>query len=269
MKTIGIIGSGNLGRHLTRLMCRNKLQMFLVVSDIDDNRAEELGDECGVDVVNNLTNIYTSDVIFLATKPNHIKDVCEQVNTVMCSRDIKVPKLIVTAAAGVPVDKVKEWTKQQHRVVRCMPNIPISEGKGSIVWYPGTSNPADKYLLNDITAGPEGVWVPNESLMDPATVISGCSPAYVSKFFDTYLKIGVEMGFDRDQVKTLMLHSFEGTLELLRNMNTDEIMEQVASKGGATEKGLEQLDEDGFTRIVRKSAFSSLDQIARITENLE
>lgn len=267
MRSIGIIGAGNLGKHLAGLLCRNRTQLFLSVSDKSVTRTQAIADEYEIEDTDNATNIQTSDIIFLTTKPNHIQDVCKEIADV--TNEIYLnPKLIVTTAAGVPIDKVIEWTDNYHRVVRCMPNIAISEGKGSIVWHSGTSESHDRKFLEEITSGPEGFWVPDESLLDPATVISGCSPAYIAKFFDTYVKIGQEMGFGPNEARTLLLNSFEGTLELLREMETDEILDQVASKGGATEKGLEQLDGDGFATIVRESAFSSLNRIEKIRRSL-
>ena len=267
MKSIAVIGVGSLGTHMTRLLCRNGLNHFLTISDKDLNRANLLGLEHDIEVMENEDIIRYSDVLFLTVKPNHMKEVCDQIRE---STEISMcePKIIITAAAGVPVSKVNKWTGGDHEVIRCMPNIPISVGYGSIVWY-GKGPDGTKEFLNMITDGPNSVWVEKESLMGPATVISGCSPAYIAKFYQTYVKIGTDMGFTEPQAKSLMKESMIGTLKLLDAMDSDEIMNQVASKGGATEKGLKMLDKGGFTDIMRKSSFFSLEWITKITRGLD
>ncbi len=279
MKSIAVIGVGSLGTHMTRLLCRNKLNDFLAISDKDLDRANLLGLEHDIEVMENEDIIRYSDVLFLTVKPNHMKEVCDQIResteTMRLSSSsswpapisMSEPKTIITAAAGVPVSKVKEWTGGDHVVIRCMPNIPISVGDGSIVWY-GKGPDGTKEFLEMITDGPNSVWVEDETMMAPATVISGCSPAYIAKFYQTYVKIGMDMGFTEPQAKSLMMESMKGTLKFLDSMGSDEIMNQVASKGGATEKGLKMLDEDGFTDIIRKSAFFSLEWISKITKSL-
>ncbi len=267
MKTIGIIGSGNLGTHMTQLFCKNNLEMFLTVSDKSITKANTLAYQHDIESATNLENIRMSDIIFLTVKPNNIKDVCEEIknnSTYYC----EAPKLIISAAAGVSVSKIQKWVGNRHSVGRCMPNIPVSIGDGSIVWTRGSVNTDDIELLNDITNGPGSLWV-GEEMMDSATVISGCSPAYTAKFFNTNYKIGIEMGFSPEQSKELLFNSMSGFLKLIKTMSPDEIMNQVASKGGATEKGLEMMDKDGFSEIVRKSLFSSLDRIEKITKSLD
>ena len=97
-----------------------------------------------------------------------------------------------------------------------MPNIPISEGDGSIVWYSNKdSYRVEKQLLNEITDGPTNIWVKNENLVDAGTVVSGCGPAYVSKLFECYVEIGIEMGFSEDQIRKLLKGVFSGTSKLL------------------------------------------------------
>ena len=266
MKTIGIIGAGNLGKRLTQLICRNNLQNFLVVSDRNREKMEEITDTYDLDKTDNEDTIKISDILFLTVKPGDVEGICKDINE---HYQYDTPKIIISAAAGVPVENIKKWTNNKHTVVRCMPNIPISEKEGSIVWYSENINTYDVNFINDIiTQGPENIWVNKENLVDVATVVSGCGPAYIAKFFQTYTDIGEDMGFSREQSLKLIQSSFLGTAKLLLKDSAESIIDDVASKGGATEKGLEMLDKDGFTEIIRKSAFSSLERIDKITKSL-
>ena len=269
MKNIGVIGTGNLGKRLAGLLCRNNLQDFMVISDKNTDELEMLCDKYNLCSDSNKEVIEDSDIIFLTVKPHNIKDVCDEINE-HTNRNIHAKKkTIISAAAGVPIHKINSWTNDNYDVIRMMPNIPISTGDGSIVWCAKDICDIDKLFLNNITEGPSHLWVDDERLIDSGTVISGCGPAYVAKFFETYIKIGTDMGFTEEQARILMKGVFSGTSKLLEDSTGNKIMKEVASKGGATEEALRVLDCDGFDDIIRKSAFSSLDRISEITKSLD
>ena len=72
MKSIGIIGAGNLGSHLTKLLLRNNLNYFLTVSDVTP---PSISKSCDVLITSNKENIKISDILVLTVKPNNIKSV--------------------------------------------------------------------------------------------------------------------------------------------------------------------------------------------------
>jgi len=252
MRTVGIIGAGNLGTHLYKLFQRNGLDHSVTLSN------------CGR---NNKDIIESSDIIFLTVKPNNIQNVCEEIKV---NNKWNSQKIIISAAAGVPISKITEWLGNNtlYNVVRCMPNLPISVGHGSIVWYFNSSSRVQEYI-NSMIDGPEMIYIQNEELMDAATVAFGCLPAYISKFFQTYLETGQEMGFTYEETHSLLIKTFVGTSILLKDYHPEEVIKQVASKGGATEKGLEMLDNSRFTENIKMSAFESLIRVQNITKSLD
>ena len=271
MKSIGVIGTGNLGTHLVQLLCRNKLHDFIILSDEDNTKAELLGKEYNLDTLSTNDNIHRSDIIFLTVKPDNIKSVCGNIRDITKCTFANQEKLIISTAAGVPIEKIKEWSGTKNKVIRCMPNIPISIGQGSIVWYGDSYGKLeqDKDFLKILTSGPQSYWVESEDMIDAATVVSGCIPAYISKIFQTYMNVGKEMGFEEDLIKKILINGFVGTSNLINKVDTKNIIEQVASKGGATEKGLEIMENAGLGQMIKKSSDESLKQIKNITKSLD
>lgn len=272
MKNIGVIGAGNLGRHLIELLTHNRCNNFLTVSDTNINSDHN--------IITNIKNIEASEYIFLTVKPDQVKSVCHDIKK--CHNDnvyinnhthnLRTRKTIISSAAGVPISKIRKWLgnmSDNYNIVRMMPNIPISLGTGSIVWYSDNIRPDDKTLLCKMTKGPTSVWVNHEKKIDAATVLYGCNPAYISNYFNIYLKMGKELGFDEIENKKLLLETFKGTLGLLEDTDSETIMKEVASKGGATEKGLQILENSDFNDIIKKSTYSSLDKIKKITKDLD
>ncbi len=263
MKTIGIIGTGHLGTHMLRLMTLNKLNLFLSVSDRDEAKAEKIANGSNVISVTNEENISCSDVLFITVKPDQVKSVCNDINKYSDHRD---KKIIVSAAAGVPLNKLEKWTENRQDIIRCMPNILISRGLGTILWY---SNKDHNKLLNMITEGPDSIWLDKEYLLDAGTVVSGCSPAFIAKMFETCIDIGIEMGFSESQSRQLVKNSLSGTSDFLKDTNGYQIIREVASKGGATEEGLKFLENKGFGHLLRDFSYTSFDRIKNITKFLD
>lgn len=279
MKSIGIIGAGNLGKHLIELFTRNRCQNFLTVSDTNSSVNNHY-DIDSIDIVNNIKNIETSEYIFITVKPDQVKSVCQDIKETHVdevyinnhTHRLRTRKTIISAAAGVPISKIRCWlgdSSENYNIVRMMPNIPISLGSGSIVWYSDNIRSEDKTMLDKMTKGPTSVWVNQEEKIDAATVMYGCNPAYISKFFSVYLEMGEELGFDEIENKELLLETFKGTLELLEDNNPETIIKEVASKGGATEQGLQKLENSGFESSIRDVANVSLKRIRKITETLD
>ena len=69
--------------------------------------------------------------------------------------------------------------------------------------------------------------------------------------------------------KKIILKPFLGTSYLFDKLSGDEIITQVASKGGATEKALEVLTDDGFDTVIQKAINESLTRIKNITKDLD
>ena len=271
MKNIGIIGTGNIGTQLLKLMCRNNAQNHLTISDKMFDKGQHYAKRFDVEANTNKETIEMSDILFLTVKPDQIKSICKEINTYTQEGKNK-KNTIVSVAAGVNVDQINDWTLNQHRVLRCMPNIPISISEGSILWYSrpdyATHHSDDKYILDEITEGPHSMWVQDEELIDAGTILSGCSPAYLAKIYQIYVDMGKELGFSQAQSRKLLHNSFAGTIKMLLNNSPAHIMKQVASKGGATEKSLEVLDQEGLRDIIKRSIEYSMDRIRDLREKV-
>lgn len=264
MKSIGVIGMGNMGNHLTKLFIKNNLKEFVMTSYPKHGKKFKTFDLYFAD---NETVIKSSDIIFLTVKPNQIKTICEEIKEY--GTDMSNPKTIVSCAAGVSIEKIKEWTKSESNVVRFMPNIPISLGVGSIAWYTDDHIDSTKNILNTIFQGPSNIWLKNEKNIDSVTVLSGCGPAYVAKLYKVYQYIGKDLELNDYEINNLLKGMFLGTGKLLDEKTWEEIINEVASKGGATEKALKNLDEQNFESIIKKSVYSSLIHVENISKTLD
>jgi pyrroline-5-carboxylate reductase len=72
---------------------------------------------------------------------------------------------------------------------------------------------------------------------------------------------GTAEGLDPELAYELVIESFAGTIELLRRYDPIEVRSSVASRGGATEAGLEALADAGVGDAFQAAVRASMERI--------
>lgn len=134
---VGIIGMGNMGEHLAKMFLYRPIFSLKRVSVIGSCRREEravqLNDSLSLGngiCTSNKSVASRSDVVILAVKPAQIKDVCHEIGP-----SLTPDTIVISVAAAVSLNKLKEWLPNIGNIVRCMPNIPCCIGKGIVPYY--------------------------------------------------------------------------------------------------------------------------------------
>ena len=216
-----------------------------------------------------------SDIVLLAVKPNQIKSVCEEINSlILGKKDIPI---IISIAAGITTTAIKNFiinnlTNLQNDIdiFRAMPNLCARDGEAITGLY-GKSKQINKSNLTPIISKifksiGEILWVKKESDLDIVTAISGSGPAYIFYFIDTMIKSAVELGLDKKNAKKLVIQTVIGSGKA--GISIDNFAEQiskVASKGGTTEAAINLLNKKNldviFTQAI-KAAYSKSKEIS-------
>ena len=216
-----------------------------------------------------------SDIVLLAVKPNQIKSVCEEINSlILGKKDIPI---IISIAAGVTTTAIKNFiinnlTNLQNDIdiFRAMPNLCARDGEAITGLY-GKSKQINKSNLTTIISKifksiGDILWVKKESDLNIVTAISGSGPAYIFYFIDTMIKSAVELGLDKKNAKKLVIQTVIGSGKA--GISIDNFAEQiskVASKGGTTEAAINLLNKKNldviFTQAI-KAAYSKSKEIS-------
>ena len=216
-----------------------------------------------------------SDIVLLAVKPNQIKSVCEEINSlILGKKDIPI---IISIAAGVTTTAIKNFiinnlTNLQNDIdiFRAMPNLCARDGEAITGLY-GKSKQINKSNLTTIISKifksiGEILWVKKESDLDIVTAISGSGPAYIFYFIDTMIKSAVELGLDKKNAKKLVIQTVIGSGKA--GISIDNFAEQiskVSSKGGTTEAAINLFNKKNldviFTQAI-KAAYSKSKEIS-------
>ena len=177
-KTIGFIGSGNMGGAMIGGIIKAGLtaKENIYVSDINEESLARVRESYGVNTTtDNAQLAKVCDIIVLSVKPFLYPVVINQIKTV-----VKEDVIIVVIAAGQSSEAVAQLFGREIKIVKTMPNTPALVGEGMAAIAPAKN--VTKEEIAEITAifnsfGKSEI-VP-EHLMDAVTAVSGSSPAYV------------------------------------------------------------------------------------------
>jgi pyrroline-5-carboxylate reductase len=249
---IGLIGAGNMASALARGWGEPVL-----VHDVDPVRSEALAEAVGGEVADsNAALAERADAILLAHKPGQLDQVAEEVGG--------KAKAVITILGGTTIEAV-ERSYPDTPVYRFMPNIPAEVGRGVFCYAPGTQaaeGPEEEVL--DLFGQIGTVIRLPEPLIEPATAVMGCGPAFFALVMEALVDAGVRHGLTAYQAGVMASEAMAGTAEVLRehDLDTLALRRRVTSPGGSTARGLAAL-EAGAVRAAFSDAVDAVVEFGR------
>jgi pyrroline-5-carboxylate reductase len=185
--------------------------------------------------------VFEPQVIVFAVKPQTLADTVRDYQGY-----IDRGALVVSIAAGKPVSFFEKYLGAEAKIIRSMPNLPASIGKGITVAYANRNVSAAEKEWASALLGAVGevLWVDKESLLNPVTALSGSGPAYVFLLIETMAKAGVHIGLDPVMAEKLARQTVIGSAALAEaspGIPATTLRENVTSPGGTTQAALEVL----------------------------
>lgn len=203
-----------------------------------------------------------SDVVFLCVKPFQVEAVLRGVGA-----ELRPTTLLVSNAASVPSGSVARWSGGCVPVVRAMPNMPVRVGEGMTVLCAGpNATPAHLELARSLFAPLGRTATLDEHLMDAATGISGCGPAYAYLMIEALSDAGVKLGLARDVARLLVAQTMLGAAKMV--LTSDEhpaaLKDQVTTPAGCTIDGLMELEDGKLRHTLLRAAVAAAERSRRL-----
>jgi pyrroline-5-carboxylate reductase len=252
---VGFAGAGNMAAAMARGWAAGEGGPdAMLFCDIEPSKAEALAAEVGGEARPTLPELAArSDVLLLAVKPSALDDVA-------AALDGTAPALLSVIAA-TPLTRLGE-SFPGVPALRAMPNQPVEVRRGVICHPPPAGMEAQLAgRLLDLLGELGQVVELDEGLIDTAMAVMSCAPAYVALFAEALAGAGAREGLDRGVAKELVLDTFAGTAELLRDREPAAVREAVASPGGSTEAGLEALAAHRVAEGIEAAVDASLERM--------
>ena len=247
---IGFIGLGNMGASLAKAVWQaNRTDKFLL-SNLSQDRVDDFIASYGGQASSNEEIFSEADVIFLGVKPAQFSDLLSQYQTILEKRE---SLLLISMAAGLTLEKLASLLPSQHRIIRMMPNTPASIGQGVISYALSPNCRAEDSELFCQLLAKAGLLVElGESLIDAATGLAGCGPAFVYLFIEALADAGVQTGLPREIALKMAAQTVVGAGQLVleSQQHPGVLKDQVCSPGGSTIAGVASLEAHAFRGTV-------------------
>ena len=249
-KSIGFIGCGKMASAIIKgIQGVNESNNFTVLgSEVNADVAKSASDRLGINVLaNNKELAKASDIVFIATKPNYVAEVVEEV------KDVLTPeKLVVSIAAGVSTSKIENIIPE-IRVIRVMPNTPALVKLGMFGICKGSkANDEDLNLIVELLSALGKCITVEESQIDIVTAISGSGPAFFYQVIEDIARAGEKLGLDYEKSLILATQTALGSAQMVFNRGettVQTLIDNVATKGGCTFVGITEMKEQHSDKL--------------------
>ena len=242
----GFLGCGNMGGALVKAL--SKVTKDITVTD-RSVRAKGLADSLGIHYGTAEEIVSSCDRIFLAVKPHMMADLLKPLQQTLQQRR----PLLITMAAGLTVSSIEEMAGGKLPVIRIMPNTPVAVGKGMTQFCCNelVDEAAIASFREDLRFSGQLDEL-EERLIDAASALSGCGPAYAYLFIEALADGAVACGIPRTKAMEYAAATLIGAGEMVlaTGQHPGALKDAVCSPGGSTIAGVRALEQHGFRGAV-------------------
>jgi pyrroline-5-carboxylate reductase len=246
-KTVGFVGTGNMGEALIHGLLHGHLcrPEQILCSDVRPERLKVIRETYGVRGTSHNGDVAKqSDIVVLSVKPQTMKQVIEEI-----AKHLDFSKLIISIAAGVPLEAIESSAQKELKLVRVMPNICVSVQAGASAISGGKHITKEDLMIAKtiFDAVGKSVFI-EENLLDAVTGLSGSGPAYIFLIIDALADAGVKMGLSRHDSLILASQTVFGSAKMLieTQEHPGKLKDMVTSPGGTAIAGLHTLEAGGL-----------------------
>ncbi|MBN1413183.1 MAG: pyrroline-5-carboxylate reductase [Spirochaetales bacterium] len=261
MKTIGIIGFGNMGSAVAAGLKKQGLDVRIGVREVMEDKARLAKEEYGLEIFKSNRDLLDfADVSILAIKPQELDGLFKEI------KGQAADKKIISIAAGRKIEYFQKGLNTPF-VTRFMPNIAAIEGKALVgIAYGDKVDEGFKAECRQIAGAIGTPCEIKESLMSAVTGLSGSGIAFVFSFIHALALGGVQCGINYDKAVEIAVATVEGAAALVKSgkKNPIELLSRVISPAGTTIEGIGCLEEAGFTHSVMKAVQKASEKAAKL-----
>ena len=260
------IGYGHMAEAIYQRLDKSLFENICLIEKDDDRRISIDKKKHGkTQLLKSLQGIKfcNSDIVILAVKPNQIKSICNEINSLIIEK--KDLPVVISIAAGVTTTSIKDYIIQENlshlqnflNIYRAMPNLCASNGDsitglfGSSVSDITNSKNTVSEIFNSVG---EILWVKKEADLNIVTAISGSGPAYIFYIMEIMINSAQELGLSEKDAKKLVAMTLIGSGKMgLSIQNLKEQISKVSSKGGTTEAALKVFEKENLGLIFNQA----------------
>jgi pyrroline-5-carboxylate reductase len=247
-KKICILGTGNMGQALVSglIGSGSSKPKNIICSDVRTAKLKAVEKQYGVrTTTSNLEAVSRAEIIIYAVKPQIMAAVINET-----AEKLDMSKLIISIAAGVPMEAIESCLNKELRLIRVMPNIAaaVKEAATAVSAGKHASEEDIKLAMAIFDSIGKSVFIGENYLMDAITGLSGSGPAYIFLIVEAMADAGVKVGLSRQEALFLSAQTVLGAAKMLieTQEHPGQLRDKVTSPGGTAIAGLATLEEGGL-----------------------
>ena len=259
-----IIGVGNIGGAIVNGLINSKLmnELEICCTDILPEKLKQI-EETNPSIqvaTDNISAVKDADIVIIAVKPWLVETIIEEIKETMDYER----QIVVSVAAGIEFSTLCRYLDKEGvglpAIFRVVPNtaIAVRESVTFISSCNATKTQSDciKNIFDELGT----TIMVNEGLIAACTSLASCGIAFAFRYIRAAIEGAVEIGISSDMARKIELQTLRGAVTLLETNNNhpEAEIDKVTTPGGITIKGLNAMEEAGFTNAVIKGLKASM-----------
>ncbi|MDR3251808.1 MAG: pyrroline-5-carboxylate reductase [Tannerella sp.] len=261
---IGIIGSGNMGGAIALGLGNSNI---MSASDIccADRSEEILGKIKAANAsikttTDNKQACTDAEIVVIAVKPWLVEPVIAEIKPLLDYER----QIIVSIAAGIETGSLCKFLEKDGAaspaIFRIIPNTAIAVRESVNFVCSHNASPEQTDLIRKLFDYLGLTVIVEERLMKAGTALASCGIAFAFRYIRAAVEGAVELGLYPEQAKKIEMQTLKGAIALLEanGSHPEAEIDKVTTPGGITIKGLNAMEEAGFTTAVVKGLKASV-----------
>ena len=201
----------------------------------------------GIDAtLDNVAAAEEADVVILGVKPWLVQSVLEQIRPSLSG------KVLLSLAAGIPSAQMAQWlsgtgVKAAYTVI---PNLAAEIGE-SMTFASAILGKADELVMSLFDKLGKTLIV-DERRLQAGMMVASCGTAFALRYARAAMEGGVQLGLYPHEALDAVYQTMKGAVDLAasRGAHPEAEIDRVTTPGGITIRGLNAMEEAGFTAAV-------------------
>ncbi|MBQ1913117.1 MAG: pyrroline-5-carboxylate reductase [Bacteroidales bacterium] len=246
MQKVSIIGAGNMGGAVALGLHGSAKDIALTVTAAHAATLEKYAARGIRTSLDNVEAVREADVVILGVKPWLVQSVLAQIAPVLSG------KLLLSMAAGIPAAQMAEWLSgtDVSAAYTVIPNLAAEIGE-SMTFASAILGKADervKTLFDQVGK----TLIVDEKRLHAGMMVASCGTAFALRYARAAMEGGIQLGLYPHEAQEAVYQTMKGAVDLAeaRGTHPEAEIDRVTTPGGITIRGLNAMEDAGFTAAV-------------------
>ena len=256
MKKVAVLGCGNMVQALLKSKSLDCESFEFHLFNPTFSKADKLASQIGAQAYREIKEMPLCDYYLLGCKPQQIESL-----SLMLKGIIPKSSTILSILAAVNIERI-QFLFSHDLVARIMPNLPTQFDKGIILLF---SAQEDSFLEKMWQGETLTFKCHSEDELDKLTILTASGPGILLFILqEFYASFGLNSSYNH-----LLVKLFEGTSDWLTQSedknDLHKLIQSVCSKGGVTQRYIEELSDQKIQSTFNNSFNKSLDRLKELS----